>query len=294
MPKLLDYKQESLLKEKIQNKYRDKFEDLDFSFNCLLSKDRTLPVYKEMLDIFKFLFAQGEEERIFLWNAIYEDAFYEKGVNEIDFSNEEIEFIKKVFSVYSIKTPRNNANKNSEISTKRLLLKPYDDALDTLYRDYYLSHPEEFETYYQREYDKGVIYGISLSEQMLHFAVIEAKSGRFIGSIGLNELVNDKKIDVEYCIFDEYQRNGFAHEAVSAIIDAIRHSKIVIEYETIRKGVFEIKPIHPLYLQLKINVNNLPSIALAEKLGATKDGILRAENILHDEILDYYLYTIKI
>jgi RimJ/RimL family protein N-acetyltransferase len=299
MPKWLDYKQESDLKKKIHSKYADKFSFFDFelcgSFLCLKNQDTQ--EYQEAADMIKYLFKQGEDEKSFLWNSIYDsadDGLELNDLRESDFTDEEFEFIKSVFLTRCSRQPRDCANVNDEIKTERLILKPYDETLNKTYREYFLSRPEEFETYYQVEFDNGIINNINYTNSLLHFAIIEADGDKYIGSIGLNVLSNDNKLDIEYCIFDEYRGNGFAYETVAAIIDAVRNGKIVVEYETIRKGIFEVKPIRPLYLQFKINVNNAPSIAIAEKVGAIKDGILRAERIMRNEPLDYYVYTVKI
>ena len=114
---------------------------------------------------------------------------------------------------------------SSSFETNRLLCRPFDvtDADDML--RYWVSDPDV-----QFEYGEPVYTDIQKVRGLLHdyisgckshyrWAVIEKSSGINIGQIAFCKVWEDcRTAEIEYCISKEFRGNGYAGEALSALI----------------------------------------------------------------------------
>lgn len=108
------------------------------------------------------------------------------------------------------------------------------------------------------------------------YAITLKDSGKVIGTINVFE-DNSRAVDaleIGYAISPAYQRNGYAYEALSAVIDLLQNK---LQLEMITAGTLE---------------ENIPSKKLLQKLGFTKEG-LRHKAIWHEALnrpvdLEYY------
>lgn len=116
------------------------------------------------------------------------------------------------------------------IETHRLLLRQFvDDDCDDMIKNW-ISNPKV-----QFEYGEPVYTTISEVQQLLsewkkgyvnidfyRWAIIEKESYENIGQIAFCRVYSDcKTAEIEYCIGDKFWGNGYANEALSAVIDYI-------------------------------------------------------------------------
>ena len=127
----------------------------------------------------------------------------------------------------------------------------------------------------------------------MYFAVLLKETNEFIGGIGLADMGESLRFNIEYIIKSDYKSNGYAYEATSALIEAAFSNKLYILEETIRYEVYKKKHPNIKCIYASIDTQNIPSIKLIEKLGFKKDGIIRNEKQLNNEIHDSFIYTLE-
>ena len=89
-----------------------------------------------------------------------------------------------------------------------------------------------------------------------YWAVDEKESGEFVGSVGLWKSPGWPELELGYWILNEFQGKGYAFEAA---LECKEYAQNVIQATS---------------LVSYIDPNNLPSIKLAEKLGATYENTI--------------------
>lgn len=102
--------------------------------------------------------------------------------------------------------------------------------------------------------------------------IIEKKDGSKIGFIG-NFLVGRLQ-EVGYALVSNERNKGYGTEAV----------KIVVDYLFLSKDIVRI--------QAGTNVENKPSQRVLEKVGFTREGIVRKEMFVRGKWTDFYRYSI--
>ena len=117
-----------------------------------------------------------------------------------------------------------------QIQTSRLLLRPFTDGdCDNMLKNW-VSNP-----LVQTEYGEPVYTTLSEVKQLLdkwqknysnsdfyRWAIIEKKSLENIGQIAFCRVYSDcKTAEIEYCIGESFWGNGYANEALSAVIDYV-------------------------------------------------------------------------
>ncbi len=114
-------------------------------------------------------------------------------------------------------------------------------------------------------------------QTFVRWAIILKENGQVIGTIGLHTFVNQyKKAAVGYDLRPEYQHQGFVSEALQMIM----------------RYFFEDLGYHRL--EATIALQNTPSIAVAERAGFKREGLMRQwmYNCVYEEFYDAYIYAI--
>lgn len=115
-----------------------------------------------------------------------------------------------------------------------------------------------------KEYEngKGVNYSIKLNNQI-------------IGNIGLNWMdYNNRSCGVGYWLSEEFTNNGIMTKCCIGLM----------------KHCFDDLEFHRLVLE--VAVNNLPSIAIANRLGMRLEGVTKDREWLYDHFVDANLYAL--
>lgn len=143
-----------------------------------------------------------------------------------------------------------------EIRTGRLLLRPFRESdYDDLFEFLFQLKDDEFEGYPGITYENGrehMQYRIGSEE---FYAVELAESGKVIGNIYYGNRDYEAK-EVGYIINRDYQRRGYAAEALSAVVS-----------DAFREGV------HRVYAEC--DPRNTASWKLLEKIGLKREAYFR-------------------
>ncbi|NGP45885.1 GNAT family N-acetyltransferase [Bacillaceae bacterium SIJ1] len=99
--------------------------------------------------------------------------------------------------------------------------------------------------------------------------------GQVVGSVGLNAIdtLNDGA-EIGYDVGKPYWRQGYGKEALNALIN------------------FAFDTLQVNRLEAKVIPDNMPSLALLEKLGFEKEGCLREKEKTETGYSDLYLYSL--
>ncbi len=176
-------------------------------------------------------------------------------------------------------------NSFPELETERLVIRrmEYDDADDffeiyenndvTEYLDW--TGPESEETaemlidYFNNQFD---------SMSAIRWGIEEKDSGILIGTMVLHDFIKEGIADLGYDLNRKFWKKGFMTEAMKAVLD------------------FSFKQMGLHRVQCLISPDNTPSVALVEKLGFTKEGLLRKRGFHEDkkffyDVLQYSLLS---
>lgn len=108
-----------------------------------------------------------------------------------------------------------------------------------------------------------------------NFAVVEKDTNRLIGGCGLNQIdYNNKYGNLGYWIRSVDAKKGYATRAAKLA------------------ACFGFSHIKLNRIEILMAIENVPSRRVAEKLGATREGVLRNRVCLHDKPYDAYLYSL--
>ena len=300
------------------NRMRDKLEssvgalleenNLTYFWNVyLFRKEETAPEdYNDNLRSFKFLFARGGDSHIYLWNNLFRDfaGFSTTELDRDDFSSGELLFLENIESTYKQVAEKYGEyfsakqNINTPIETQRLKLCPFSSQLNVDYIDFFENNRNEFESYYNKEYDaddiSNMLRNCNQESRKLSFAIILKETEQFAGSVALEMKRNDVVYNIEYYLFPEFRKHGYAREAVAAIIDAARKRKLLILQETIKDGIFDIVPADIRCIEALIKTTNPSSIKLVKDLGFVQYGIIPYEHYYNGQYYDDYSFEMLI
>lgn len=146
------------------------------------------------------------------------------------------------------------------IETERLYLRPANNEADL--EDYlrHLKDADEWLFQYAEEYSEKLFNMIDFTSHLVFCcAVCEKGTGQMLGYVGLMPEIMDDSANLEFYIFKEYRRQGFATEAIQAFLSQF-HSGALFGFPgktVIAEVVYE----------------NDPSKMLIEKLGFTKTAV---------------------
>ena len=167
-----------------------------------------------------------------------------------------------------------------QLTGKRIQLSPLDHSDKDLFIELSMSAQMMEHVYTPCTYDeaKGAFEAKSqpwseASDSWLTLGITELATAEKLGSIGVKIVNHEAKIgEVGFMMKPSAQGQGFASEALS----------LLKEYA---------------FAELKLNkltaicsVNNLGSYKLLEKLGFAREGCLRQNTLINNELVDDYLY----
>lgn len=146
------------------------------------------------------------------------------------------------------------------IETERLYLRPADNGTDLEDYLHHLSDADEWLFQYAEEYSED-LYGMIdfTSHHVLCCAVCNKETGQMIGYVGLMPETTDASANLEFYIFKEHRRQGYAAEAIRAFIAQFRSGALF---------GFNSKTVIA-----EVVCENDPSKKLIEKLGFTKTAV---------------------
>lgn len=143
------------------------------------------------------------------------------------------------------------------IETERLYLRPADNGTDLEDYLHHLSDADEWLFQYAEEYSEDLYGMIDFTSHLVFcYAVCLRQTGQMIGYVGLMPEIMDASANLEFYIFKEHRRQGFATEAIRAFIAQFRSGALF---------GFNGKTVIA-----EVVCENDPSKKLIEKLGFTK------------------------
>ncbi len=158
----------------------------------------------------------------------------------------------------------------NEIKTERLYLRPANNGTDLADYLRHLSEADEWLFQYAEEYSEKLYNMIDFTSHLvLCYAVCDKETGRMLGYVGMMPEITDASANIEYYIFSEYRRQGYAAEAINALIEAFFRGTLF---------GFPGKTV-----VAEVVYENDPSRKLIEKLGFTKTAVgmrMTAEGVI--------------
>ncbi|KMY49799.1 GNAT family N-acetyltransferase [Peribacillus loiseleuriae] len=167
--------------------------------------------------------------------------------------------------------------------TERLILRRF-NINDTKYFHFYRSNSEvaKFQSWENYQYHEAKTF---VNEQIknnpnqpgtwFQFAIALAETNELIGDCALHTLLNEPRIvEIGFTLSPEYQGNGYANEAVCALLHYIFNS-----LEKHKVIAFS-------------DVRNTKSIAVLERVGMRREGHLLQNYMSKGQWIDEYQYSI--
>lgn len=109
----------------------------------------------------------------------------------------------------------------------------------------------------------------------IRWGMVLKQNYKFIGTVGLNGLqLKNKRAEIGYELHPDYWRKGYTSEA---ILEVLHYSFTELELNRIGAVVYP---------------ENVPSIDLLEKIGFTKEGLLRDYMFQNNEFHDTYVLSL--
>ena len=131
--------------------------------------------------------------------------------------------------------------------------------------DYGAGHAREFVNRQIENWDEGREYVF----------IIRDPTGTFLGTCGLNELHPDRRAcNLGYWLRSDQTGNGYATAAVSLLVE------------------FALHDLHMMRIEIVVALENHWSHAVARRVGAQREGVLRNRLPSGDTWLDAILYSV--
>lgn len=154
-------------------------------------------------------------------------------------------------------------NASPEFESERLIIRPNNRDDAEFLSSYIANNDEENSIFY-------LSVSRYMSKKLILFSVIDKKTNKVIGNIGLYPSYNQTEIntyELQYYIIKEERRKGYSKEAMTALLKQIKEDKIIrqSDYNYINK--YEQKHIKIEFLKISCNPSNEASKKLATSLG---------------------------
>lgn len=179
-----------------------------------------------------------------------------------------------------------NKNINNNIVGKTVYLKAYNAYNRNKFREMFCDNNDEFTEFSNLTFSQQNLNMVT-NITPLSFAVYSQESKTNVGIIKLCKIF-DNVISVEYAIYEKYRKSGFAFDAVSTLLGAVRAGQI---YENSMKN----ERVCCERIIAVVSNKNLASVGLIEKLGFEIMGKSTAMQYLerfvlgtNKELLDVY------
>lgn len=121
--------------------------------------------------------------------------------------------------------------------------------------------------------NKNISVCVNKANSWLQLAVC-LKEGQMIGDIGIHFMDDDYQIEIGYTLSPEYQGNGYAQEAVKAVID------------------YSFTELKKHRVTASVDPDNIKSIKLLEKIGFRKEAHFIKSFNLNNQWYDDCIYAI--
>jgi len=113
------------------------------------------------------------------------------------------------------------------------------------------------------------------NDKQYRFQIIESKSSQLVGAVFLNQIIRGYKMaNMGYWVRTSRVGEGLATEA----------AKQMARYGFEQLGFQRI--------EIVVSTNNIPSLKVAEKIGAVREGLLRNRMQLHGFAHDAYMHSL--
>jgi RimJ/RimL family protein N-acetyltransferase len=111
--------------------------------------------------------------------------------------------------------------------------------------------------------------------QEFNFGIFDAASGTFLGGVGLSQFnAAHRFFNLGYWVRPSYQNRGIAAQAARLLAQS------------------SFADLQPNRLEIVVAVENLASQRVAQKVGATREGILRKRLVIAGEVHDAVLFSL--
>lgn len=237
------------------------------------------------------LLKNNEQLRIALWNQVFPVAANlsdgESFIQDSDFPklsaflSEAVEYAEKLKNILSEGRFHDN-----RFVTERLYLAPCVSQYCSMLIEYFRTHRDDLLILYNRAFSEKNIQHIKEmyatdDDNIIRFTVLDKNDGKMVGCVAV--MFIGKTAHLEYMIFKEYRRAGYAFEAVNALIFRLFDGDIYRYINSVYKGKFvKIKAV-PEIIKAEICHGNGPSENLVKRLGFSFDGADRCAVIKYNE-----------
>lgn len=229
--------------------------------------------YQIGLRSFKTLFRSDiEEHKTALWNML--TSFYSEETKfcEEDFTPDELDFIRAALKAAD--TTVNEANVNSVIKTKRLVLR----AVGKRDRKIFVSHLQrdgDFLSYTGRELTNENLLKAAVPLRGCAYFAVERKADKtLLGYVGLSIRKSSATGLMDCYIFKEERKNGYCKEAVAALTDRALNNRLYEPVETVRECVYKRKKIELNAIRACIPASNIAAIKTVESCGFFREATI--------------------
>lgn len=219
--------------------------------------------YNNDLAAFKKLFNSGDRKlQMAAWNALR----WMNNFAKEDFTDEQAAFLTQFCNAASNYVYVQN-NPNRAFSTERLILRPAIKAEELQMYHQHLRKDGDFSLYTGRKLSSRALSYYTLDRPYC-FAIYEKKSKKMIGMVGLYSYEEKKCMaSAEWYIFKSYRQNGYAQEAVTALIKRAFSGKLAEWRQTYWRYVYRKHYAKIDLVRVHIRETNTASQALAESCG---------------------------
>lgn len=169
----------------------------------------------------------------------------------------------------------------TELRTERLVLKKMEVSdSSSLFKIWSDSEVTRFMNIYSLTDESQAIEiiemldGLYQEDKAIRYSIIQSESNQIIGSCGYNSLdFENLKAEIGYDLGKEYWGNGFASEAIPALLD------------------YAFNTLNLNRIEAKVEPENSNSIRLLEKLHFQFEGTLRKSEKSKDTFIDLNMYS---
>lgn len=167
---------------------------------------------------------------------------------------------------------------DNQFETERLRLVPCDKKYQSTLIEYFVAHKDDLLILYNRPFSEKNIQFINRmyatdDDNLIRFSILDKSTDNMVGCTGV--MFVGKVAYIEYIIFEEYRRAGYAFEAVNALISKLFNGDIYRCVNSVYKGKFEKKRAVPEVIKAEICRGNTPSENFVKRLGFNFDGVDR-------------------
>lgn len=288
-------KAEKYATEYITKKTNGKINSIDF--RPLNKEEKNIEDYVKALSCFKLLFASNDKMiKLALWDECVNCfEFVENNLTKEDFTDGEYKFLQFVYDKIKEDNGRyGDYNINNDFCSSRLTFRAMNEELSKKCIKHIVKD-KEFESYFRLPKRKQKMLYLHRS---LYFAILKKDSKEMIGYIGFaqKEPIECKFGNIEYYIFKEHRRNGYAKEAICTFSDELFSKKLYVNKETEYQHCYKKKKADIDLIRAIIYIDNVKSINTIKSCGFLYEGTIHNRSYYNKQIIDFehYYFTKQI